>query len=135
MTSMRSILLATAAAMVATTSYAADQQLSGSISTAAGQKLDGVTVSAKMVGGTITTSVYTDADGNYYFPPMAAGKYKVWAQALGFERNDATRRSVGQQAPEHRAQDDHRCGNPLETASGRIGDGRLSLRTTPKTCT
>jgi streptogramin lyase len=89
MTRMRSILLATAAAMVATTSYAADQQLSGSISQAGGQKLDGVTVSAKMVGGTITTSVYTDADGNYYFPPMPAGQYKVWAQALGFERADA----------------------------------------------
>jgi len=89
MTRMRSILLATAAAMVATTSYAADQQLSGSISQAGGQKLDGVTVSAKMVGGTITTSVYTDADGNYYFPPMPEGQYKVWAQALGFERANA----------------------------------------------
>src|SRR5262245_49947420 len=89
MTRMRSILLATAAAMVATTSYAADQQLSGSISSAAGQKLDGVTVSAKMVGSTITTSVYTDADGNYYFPAMPAGQYKVWAQALGFERANA----------------------------------------------
>lgn len=89
MTRMRSILLATAAAMVATTSYAADQQLSGSIATAAGQKLDGVTVSAKLVGSTITTSVYTDADGNYYFPPMPAGKYSVWAQALGFEQSKA----------------------------------------------
>jgi streptogramin lyase len=86
---MRSVLLATAAAMVATTSYAADQQLSGSVASAAGQKLDGVTVSAKMVGGTITTSVYTDADGNYYFPPMPEGQYKVWAQALGFERINA----------------------------------------------
>ena len=89
MNRMRSVLLATAAAMVATTSYAADQQLSGSVASAAGQKLDGVTVSAKMVGGTITTSVYTDADGNYYFPPMPEGQYKVWAQALGFERVNA----------------------------------------------
>ena len=89
MTRMRSVLLATAAAMIATTSYAADQQLSGSVASAAGQKLDGVTVSAKMVGSTITTSVYTDADGNYYFPPMPAGTYKVWAQALGFERVNA----------------------------------------------
>jgi hypothetical protein len=48
-----------------------------------------VTVSAKMVGSTITTSVYTDQDGNYYFPPMAAGQYNVWAQTLGFERSDA----------------------------------------------
>src|SRR5687768_2194725 len=89
MTRMRSMLLATAAAMVATTSYAADQQLSGAISSASGQKLDGVTVSAKMVGSTITTSVYTDEQGNYYFPPMPEGKYSVWAQALGFEQSKA----------------------------------------------
>ncbi len=90
MSTMRSMLLATAAVMATTSfAYAADQELSGTISAAAGQKLDGVTVSAKMVGSTITTSVYSDKDGNYYFPPMAEGKYKVWAQALGFERNDA----------------------------------------------
>jgi streptogramin lyase len=42
-------------------------------------------VSAKQDGSTITTSVYTDETGNYYFPPLPAGKYKVWAQALSFE--------------------------------------------------
>jgi len=44
-----------------------------------------VTVSAKREGTTVTTSVYSDQDGNYYFPPLAEGKYQVWAQALGFE--------------------------------------------------
>jgi streptogramin lyase/mono/diheme cytochrome c family protein len=83
------MLLATAAAMIATTSYAADQQLSGQINSAAGQRLDGVTVSAKMVGSTITTSVYTDEQGMYYFPAMPEGQYQVWAQALGFERANA----------------------------------------------
>src|SRR5215510_13982657 len=85
---MRSMLLATAAVM-ATTSFAsaADQQLSGSITGATGQKLDGVVVSAKKEGSTITTSVYTDAQGDYYFPAMPEGKYNVWAQALGFEQN------------------------------------------------
>ena len=80
---MRSMLLATAA-VVATSSfaYAADQQLSGTITTA-GKALDGAVVSAKREGSTITTSVYSDAQGNYYFPPMAAGKYSVWAQTLG----------------------------------------------------
>jgi hypothetical protein len=87
---MRSVLLATAAAMIATGAFAqSEQQLSGAITSASGQKLDGVTVSAKLAGSTITTSVYTDADGNYYFPPMPAGRYEVWAQALGFERSDA----------------------------------------------
>jgi hypothetical protein len=47
--------------------------------------MGGVTISAKAQGSTITTSVYTDAQGAYYFPPLPAGKYKVWAQALAFE--------------------------------------------------
>jgi streptogramin lyase/mono/diheme cytochrome c family protein len=86
MTNMRSILLASAA-LVATgfSAQAADQLLSGAITAATGEKLGGVTVSARLEGSTITTSVYTDESGAYYFPPLAAGKYKVWAQALGFE--------------------------------------------------
>ncbi len=86
MTNMRSILLASAALVITGFSaQAADQLLAGAITSASGQKLEGVTVSAKRDGTTITTSVYTDQDGNYYFPPLADGKYLVWAQALGFE--------------------------------------------------
>ena len=59
--------------------------LTGSIASATGQKLEGVQVSAKKEGSTITTSVYTDQNGDYFFPPLADGKYRVWAQALGFE--------------------------------------------------
>ncbi len=64
--------------------WAADKVLSGAVASAAGEKLSGILVSAKPVGGTITTSVYTDASGAYYFPPLPAGKYRVWAQALTF---------------------------------------------------
>src|SRR5438552_13663378 len=86
MRNVRSLLLAAAAILVmVTAAQAADQLLTGAISSRAGQKLSGVTVSAKAEGSTITTSVYTDETGSYYFPPLAAGKYKVWAQALGFE--------------------------------------------------
>jgi streptogramin lyase/mono/diheme cytochrome c family protein len=89
MTNVRSILLASAASLViaglAGPAMAADQLLTGAISSAAGEKLGGVTVSAKLEGSSITTSVYTDESGNYYFPPLPAGKYQVWAQALGFE--------------------------------------------------
>src|SRR5207237_9571833 len=87
MTNVRSMLLASARSLVVagvaapTAALAADQLLSGAIASAAGQKLDGVTVSAKRDGTTITTSVYTDETGNYYFPPMPEGKYQVWAQA------------------------------------------------------
>jgi streptogramin lyase len=86
MTQIRSMLLASVAglAMGLTAGGAsADQLLSGSI-TSAGAKLEGVQVSAKKEGSTITTSVYTDQNGDYVFPPMADGKYQVWAQALGF---------------------------------------------------
>ena len=32
--------------------------------------MGGITVSAKPVGGTITTTVFTDEGGDYYFPPL-----------------------------------------------------------------
>jgi len=94
MTNVRSILLASAASLViaglATPTMAADQVLNGAVSSPAGEKLGGVTVSAKQDGSTITTSVYTDDTGNYYFPPLPAGKYQVWAQALSFETAKAS---------------------------------------------
>src|SRR5438132_9485521 len=58
--------------------------LSGTIKSALGQKMNGVTVSAKAEGQTITTSVFTDESGDYYFPGLKAGRYRVWAQADGF---------------------------------------------------
>jgi len=63
----------------------ADAILSGTIASAAGEKLGGVTVSAKPAGGTVTTTVFTDEAGEYYFPPLPAGTYRVWAQAVSFE--------------------------------------------------
>jgi hypothetical protein len=65
--------------------FAADAILNGAITSAAGEKMGGVTVSAKPEGATITTTVFSDADGRYFFPPMPGGKYRVWAQAVSFE--------------------------------------------------
>ncbi|HZE47728.1 MAG TPA: carboxypeptidase regulatory-like domain-containing protein [Xanthobacteraceae bacterium] len=65
--------------------FAADAILSGAITSAAGEKMGGVTVSAKPEGATITTTVFTDADGRYFFPPMPGGKYRVWAQAVAYD--------------------------------------------------
>src|SRR5258708_10539287 len=59
--------------------------LTGTVKSVTGEKMAGVTVSAKMEGQTITTSVFTDEEGNYYFPVLDAGKYQVWAQADTFE--------------------------------------------------
>src|SRR3954470_4634420 len=74
-----------AAMTLATAAKAADAILSGAITSAAGEKLGGITVSAKPAGGTITTTVFTDENGDYFFSPLPAGKYRVWAQAVTFE--------------------------------------------------
>jgi len=63
---------------------AADAILSGIVKSASGEAMGGVMVSAKPAGGTITTTVLTDEQGRYYFPPLATGNYRVWAQALSF---------------------------------------------------
>jgi len=66
----------------------ADALLTGSVTSAAGEKMAGVTVSAKADKSTITTSVFTDEAGKFFFPPLPNGKYKVWAQALTYQMAD-----------------------------------------------
>jgi hypothetical protein len=87
MSSTRLASFTVLAAMIAcmTSAAAGDPILSGSITSAGGEKLGGITVSAKPVGGTVTTTVFTDEAGDYYFPPLPAGKYRVWAQAVTFK--------------------------------------------------
>ena len=55
-----------------------------------GEPMEGVAVSARAEGRTTTTSVYTDEQGQYFFPslapPFEAGTYQVWAQAVGYGR-------------------------------------------------
>ncbi len=63
----------------------ADSLLTGAVTSVAGEKMGGVTVSAKAEGSSITTSVFTDEAGNYYFPVLPNGKYRVWAQALTYQ--------------------------------------------------
>jgi streptogramin lyase len=64
---------------------ATDILLNGTITSSAGEKMGGVTVSAKEAGKTITTTVFTDDDGAYVFPPLPEGQYRVWAQAIGYD--------------------------------------------------
>ncbi|MCE2542900.1 MAG: carboxypeptidase regulatory-like domain-containing protein [Acidobacteria bacterium] len=63
--------------------------LVGTVQETAGQPLGGVQVSAKAAGTTITTTVFTDEQGRYFFPAMRGGPYRVWAQAVGFARAPA----------------------------------------------
>jgi streptogramin lyase len=88
MLSVAAFTAASLASGLATPAQSADFALSGTIVSPSGEKLAGVTVSAKAQGSTITTSVYTDEQGGYYFPPLPAGNYSVWAQALAFERTN-----------------------------------------------
>jgi streptogramin lyase len=74
--------------------YAAGQSasaatLTGIIRTSHGKVMEGVTISAAAAGGTITTSVYSDDRGQFYFPVLPSGKYRVWAQAVGYEAGRA----------------------------------------------
>jgi streptogramin lyase len=62
--------------------------LTGAVKSATGEIMGGVTVSAKAEGSTISTSAFTDDQGNYYFPQLPDGKYHVWAQALGYDYTD-----------------------------------------------
>jgi streptogramin lyase len=84
------IFAAMATALVLSASaraYGTDENgdlLAGTVKSDSGEKMRGVTVSAKVEGKTITTSVFTDQQGDYYFPPMPAGEYEVWAQADTF---------------------------------------------------
>jgi hypothetical protein len=84
MRSAWTFLLAVIAMLGFLTVANADTVLSGTITSAAGEKLGGVTVSAKPAGGTVTTTVFTDAAGDYFFPQLPAGKHRVWAQAVSF---------------------------------------------------
>lgn len=82
-------LAATALGLSLSVRGAEDGLLTGTIKTASGSPIEGVAVSAQIPGNPITTSVFTGADGRYFFPAMPAGSYTVWAQAVGLERAEA----------------------------------------------
>lgn len=58
--------------------------LMGTVRDADGKPLNGVAVSARSIDDTFTTAVYTDERGEYVFPTLKGGKYRVWAQAVKF---------------------------------------------------
>ena len=59
--------------------------IQGIVKAADGNPMEGVVVSTRSATDTFTTSVYTDRQGNYSFPPLTAGQYAMWAQAKGFD--------------------------------------------------
>src|SRR4029077_13981308 len=63
----------------------ASSGLMGTVKSSDGKPLEGVTVSARANDKTFTTTVYTSTDGQYVFPPLDDGHYRISAQAVGFE--------------------------------------------------
>ncbi len=59
--------------------------LQGIVKSSDGKPMEGVTVSIRGVGKTYTTSVFTQADGTFLSPRLEKNKYRIWAQAVGFE--------------------------------------------------
>ena len=88
--------------------------LAGTTRTASGEPLHGVAISARGVESNFTTTVYSDEQGEYFFPALHEGRYRVWAQATGYrtERVEAlpdtragqafTLRSIGDVTPQLR---------------------------------
>lgn len=80
-----SVLASIAAVPMGAQATSSMSLLTGTIRSTSGSRMAGVTVSAKAVGETITTTVFTDEKGNYYFPRLQEGMYRVWAQADSYQ--------------------------------------------------
>ena len=79
MTVRRTALLLLALALVTSAAFTGAAQapkssLTGTANAAVGTVLEGVVVSARAAGSNITTSVFTDARGEYVFPPLDSGR-------------------------------------------------------------
>jgi virginiamycin B lyase len=91
MMSTRSWLASASVLALSLSSHAAIAQertaLSGQVSSAEEGAMEGVVVSAKRAGSTITISVVTDAQGRYAFPAdkLAPGDYALKARATGYD--------------------------------------------------
>src|SRR2546423_9662157 len=69
------------------TGAAGAQSLSGKVTSSEEGAMEGVLVSAKREGSTITITVVSDAQGRYSFPAkrLAPGRYALRVRAVGYE--------------------------------------------------
>ena len=80
--------LALAVVIAAPSVFSQDTQgrIRGSVTSADGKPMEGVTVSVRGQGEPYVTTVFTNEHGVYVFPAAGtATKYSLWAQAQGFE--------------------------------------------------
>jgi virginiamycin B lyase len=75
--------------------------LGGQVTSAEEGAMEGVLVSAKKAGSTITITVVSDARGNYSFPSskLEPGQYSVRIRAIGYDLDRATTVEVPAQPP------------------------------------
>ena len=75
------------AVMAAAGARAQAVALTGKVTSQAEGAMEGVLVGAKKVGGTITTWVVSNAQGQYSFPAdrLTPGKYNISIRAVGYE--------------------------------------------------
>src|SRR5690348_6312381 len=82
---IRAALLSTAA-VLALTGAAAAAPLSGTVTSAREGAMEGVLVTAKLDGATVSTTVVSDAKGVYSFPAdrLKPGHYTLKIRAVGY---------------------------------------------------
>jgi streptogramin lyase len=104
--STRLVLIATALALTAAASglNAKDlgpAALTGTVSSAAEPTMEGVVVSAKKAGSTVTISVSTDEKGRYSFPAarLEPGQYVLSIRAIGYELDGPKSADIKSGAP------------------------------------
>jgi streptogramin lyase len=88
-------------ASAATDPQAGAPGLMGTIHGADGKPMNGVAITAQASDQTFKTTVYTDEKGEYVFPHLVTGSYKVWAQAAGFTTDRTTATLDGSHTVSH----------------------------------
>ena len=78
--------------VIAPSVFSQDTQgrIRGSVTSADGKPLEGITVSVRGQNEPYVTTVFTNQRGVYVFPPLGnTTKYSLWAQAMGFQTAEA----------------------------------------------
>jgi streptogramin lyase len=94
---MRGLILGLLSGVCLLAPNATAQTLSGKVSSAEEGVMEGVLVSAKRTGSTITVTVATDAQGRYSFPAgkLAPGEYALRIRAVGYDLDAPAKVTVG----------------------------------------
>jgi len=97
--SLFALVLATFVVAPSVFSQGTQGRIRGTVTSADGKPLEGVTVSVRGQSEPYVTTVFTNQRGVYVFPPLGSNTtYSLWAQAMGFETAKAEA-APGKQVP------------------------------------